>query len=135
MASVLLAINLQLVQVTTSLLTRPSHLRKSSRLLNCSPLKTNRIDSEAQAGKQVVSTTSTRATGVWPMQGGLQTITNNATTRTQTVASIQGQAPPIIKTEAVTTSQDARQTKTPSPKKAIIAGQENVTSTTPQSAE
>lgn len=63
------------------------------------------------------------------MQGGLQSITNT------TIARAQAATQPTItvKTEAAMPVQDARHTKTPSPKKALAApGKENVNTTTPE---
>ena len=68
------------------------------------------------------------------MQGNLQTITNSSSTRTQSIAAASTQSA-TVKTEVTLPLQDARQAKTPSPKKAAAApGKENV-STTPQSAD
>lgn len=65
------------------------------------------------------------------MQGGLQSITNTTMTR----ASAVTQPTITVKTEAAMPLQDARQTKTPSPKKALAApGKENVNTTTPEHA-
>lgn len=103
-------------------------------------MDTDSTFSEAQAGqgaqpsKQVVSGAASRSTA-WPMQGGLQTITNS-TSRTQIVAPSQSQASVSIKTESSLPLQDVRQAKTPSPKKVAPApGKENETSTTPQSVD
>lgn len=70
------------------------------------------------------------------MQGGLQTITNTTTSRTQTVVPAQGQpATAAVKTEPTESKQEVRVAKTPSPKKAIAPGKENVPSTTPQTVD
>lgn len=123
------------MQAMISPLRRPSHLRKSHPLLASVSSNTDLMISEAQTSKKVI-TNMTRATGVWPIQGGLQTITNTAMSRSQAATLAQGQAAPAIKTETVATTQEVRQAKTPSPKKAaMVVGKENVNSTTPQSAE
>ncbi|KAK5947530.1 hypothetical protein PMZ80_001682 [Knufia obscura] len=86
---------------------------------------------QAQASKQTVNTTSSRA--AWPMQGGLASITNTASTRIQTAVPAQNTT--TAKTEPAMPLQEARQAKTPSPKKGPAApGKENI-STTPQSTE
>lgn len=70
------------------------------------------------------------------MQGSLQSITNTTSARVQAIVPAQVQAPVVVKTEPAMPLQDARQTKTPSPKKGANApGKENVESTTPQSNE
>ncbi|KAK5077932.1 hypothetical protein LTR64_003664 [Lithohypha guttulata] len=90
---------------------------------------------EAQIGKPTISVTTTR-TAAWPMQGGLQSITNTAGSRVQTVALPPTQTTVSIKTETNMPLHDARQTKTPSPKKAIAApGKENVSTITPERVE
>jgi len=136
MASVLAAISLLLVQVTATLLTRLSLLRKSKPSSPLGPIE-SRADvdhseaQQAQANKQIVNTASSRAT--WPMQGGLASVTNTASTCTQTAVPAQNTA--VVKTEPALPLQEARQAKTPSPKKGPAApGKENI-STTPQSAE
>lgn len=86
---------------------------------------------EAPVSKQTVSTTTART--AWPMQGGLTSITNTTSTRTQ--AAMPAQSTIAVKTEPVMPLQEARQAKTPSPKKGPAApGKENI-STTPQSTE
>lgn len=88
-----------------------------------------------QPGKQSVNTPASRSVA-WPMQGGLQTITNTTTARTQTVVPAQTSSSIVVKTEPSLPLQDARQAKTPSPKKLTAApGKENVASTTPQSVD
>lgn len=70
------------------------------------------------------------------MQGGLQTITNTSTTRTQTVLPVQSQSSVPVKTEPPLPLQDARHAKTPSPRKVTVApGKENVNSATPRSVD
>lgn len=69
------------------------------------------------------------------MQGGLQSITNTTTSRSQAVVPAQAQQSAVVKTEPALPQHEARAAKTPSPKKVTALGKENIPSTTPQKVE
>lgn len=83
------ATSLRLEPVTTSPLPRPSHLRKSCLPVNfcfslplIKPLVADIHFHRENAGNKAVPNARANA---WPMQGGLQSITNSSTIRTQQV--------------------------------------------------
>lgn len=82
---------------------------------------------QAVANKPVVENTTR-----WPMQGGLQSITNTSSVKPQSVNAV----PVTIKVEATVPAREVSQNKTPSPKKETAApGKENIPATTAQSVE
>ncbi|OAL40348.1 hypothetical protein AYO20_00084 [Fonsecaea nubica] len=84
------------------------------------------------------------STSTWPMQGGLQSITNSTTVRTNLPAAHPYIEVPPKSAAAIAIIPDngniSKKTKTPSPKKVTIriepaSGKENYTATTPQSCK
>ncbi|KAH0834408.1 hypothetical protein FOPE_03750 [Fonsecaea pedrosoi] len=84
------------------------------------------------------------STSTWPMQGGLQSITNSTTVRTNLPAAHPYIEVPPKSAAAIAIIPDNgninKKTKTPSPKKVTIriepaSGKENYTATTPQSCK
>lgn len=132
MVSVHQVTNHQLLLFTITHLIRQSHHRKSSKPLDLiGSILIQRSEAQAQAQAQAVSNKTAGNTGRWPMQGGLQSISNTSTIKTQS-----NTVPVTVKVEAITSTRDESQTKTPSPKKESSApGKENIPVPTSQLVE